>query len=551
MYKNKEFYLFYLLLFLSYFFSLALFNKIVLPTYEHLKYWPVHYKVFADFYREGQTAFDIFLGGSIKWHYHGQLFQPITLLTLLFDIEIFLYVFDFLEKTLAFYFCYILSKKICKNKKISGLIGLFYATIIHIKIVYIMPGSAFCFAPYLFYLLIKDKPLSIKHYIIFFIAGLSSSPLGEFGILLIFPLAYLLQKKKDIKNIVVSFFLFFLGMLVIVSPLVLSIMGEVMHRVDQSISVENIELFNISLANVFSLFHSFKYFVYLMVVLLGLISSNKKIKIINFFLIFIFIVILISVPLRDIIALVSSILKSFNFQRIENIIPFLIVLITMYLFEDKKNSSYLKTLSIAIFVTSIILQISFQLSVLVGNLKKSLITEKKNLVTNIMYSKEKNIYKITSILNIILNKKNYGPINLFDTKRNFKDYYRFTDYLKYKKIIGESRVGSIGVDPMIAVMNDIKIIDGYHQLYPKSYKIKFREIISKELELLKKNNINNNFDTWGNQVYIYYYDSEDIKVNFDQMKKLGAKYLISSFEINKEELILKLSSGDTYLYIIK
>ena len=122
--------------------------------------------------------------------------------------------------------------------------------------------------------------------------------------------------------------------------------------------------------------------------------------------------------------------------------------------------------------------------------------------------------------------------------------------MKYKKIIGESRVGSIGIDPMIAAMNDIKIIDGY-QIYPKSYKIKFREIISKELEILKKNNINNIFDVWGNQVYIYYYDSEDLKVNFDQMKKLGAKYLISSFEINKEELILKLSSGDTYLYFIK
>ena len=90
---------------------------------------------------------------------------------------------------------------------------------------------------------------------------------------------------------------------------------------------------------------------------------------------------------------------------------------------------------------------------------------------------------------------------------------------------------------MIALMNDIKkIIDGYHQIYPKSYKIKFREIISKELELLKKNNINNIFDVWGNQVYIYYYDSEDLKVNFDQMKKLGAKYLISSFEINKPPL---------------
>ena len=64
-----------------------------------------------------------------------------------------------------------------------------------------MPGSAFCFAPYLFYLLIKDKPLSIKHYIIFFIAGLSSSPIGEFGILLIFPLAFLLQEKKILKTL--------------------------------------------------------------------------------------------------------------------------------------------------------------------------------------------------------------------------------------------------------------------------------------------------------------------------------------------------------------
>ena len=340
-------------------------------------------------------------------------------------------------------------------------------------------------------------------------------------------------------------------MLVIVSPLVFSVIGEEMHRVDHSISVENIELFNISLANFFSLFHLFKYFVFLMVILLGLMSSNKKIKIINIFLVFIFIVILFAVPLRDIVAFINSALKSFNFQRIENIIPFLIILITIFLFEDKKNSSYLKTLSIAIFVASIILQISFQIGVLAGNLKKSLLTEKKSLVTNIMYSKDKNISKIKDILNIILDKKNYDSVNLFDTKRNFKDYYRFTDYSKYKKIIGESRAGSIGIDPMIAAMNDIKIIDGYHQLYPKSYKIKFREIISKELALLKKNNINNVFDVWGNQVYIYYYDANDIKVNFDQMKKLGAKYLISSFEINKEELILKVSSGDTYLYFIK
>ena len=40
---------------------------------------------------------------------------------------------------------------------------------------------------------------------------------------------------------------------------------------------------------------------------------------------------------------------------------------------------------------------------------------------------------------------------------------------------------SVGLDPMIAVMNDIRVIDGYHSVYPLSYKIKFRKIIEKEL----------------------------------------------------------------------
>ena len=51
-------------------------------------------------------------------------------------------------------------------------------------------------------------------------------------------------------------------------------------------------------------------------------------------------------------------------------------------------------------------------------------------------------------------------------------------------------------------MNDINIIDGYHNLYPKSYKIKFREIIKEEIEAKKIFP----FDSWGNQVYVFYND---------------------------------------------
>ena len=39
---------------------------------------------------------------------------------------------------------------------------------------------------------------------------------------------------------------------------------------------------------------------------------------------------------------------------------------------------------------------------------------------------------------------------------------------------------------MIAVINDINVIDGYHNLYPKNYKIQFREIIKGEIEANKK-----------------------------------------------------------------
>ena len=47
------------------------------------------------------------------------------------------------------------------------------------------------------------------------------------------------------------------------------------------------------------------------------------------------------------------------------------------------------------------------------------------------------------------------------------------DYNFIKNIVKNSRVMSVGLDPMVAVMNNIRVIDGYHTIYPLSYKIKF------------------------------------------------------------------------------
>ena len=41
---------------------------------------------------------------------------------------------------------------------------------------------------------------------------------------------------------------------------------------------------------------------------------------------------------------------------------------------------------------------------------------------------------------------------------------------KIKEIVQDDRVMSANLDPMVAVMNDINVIDGYHALYPWTIK---------------------------------------------------------------------------------
>ena len=139
-----------------------------------------------------------------------------------------------------------------------------------------------------------------------------------------------------------------------------------------------------------------------------------------------------------------------------------------------------------------------------------------------------------------------------DKDKTFDNFYRFEDYAFIKNIVKDSRVMSVGLDPMIAVMNDIRVIDGYHSIYPLSYKIKFRKIIERELE--KNIKLKNYYDNWGNRVYAFYTDKNNIMLNFQSAKMLGANYVISKFPIKNNELKIICSkcnnSSDIFLYKI-
>ena len=145
--------------------------------------------------------------------------------------------------------------------------------------------------------------------------------------------------------------------------------------------------------------------------------------------------------------------------------------------------------------------------------------------------------KYIKFIKIISNKKNYTTNKTSLGKSinyTFDSYYRFKDYEFIKKIVKDSRVMSVGLDPMIAVMNDIRVIDGYHTIYPLSYKIKFRKIIEKELD--KNIKLKNYYDDWGNRVYAFYTDKNNLMLDFKSAKTLGADYIISKFPIKNEEL---------------
>ena len=87
---------------------------------------------------------------------------------------------------------------------------------------------------------------------------------------------------------------------------------------------------------------------------------------------------------------------------------------------------------------------------------------------------------------------------------------------------------------MPTVVNDISVIDGYHSLYPLSYKLKFRKIIEKQLDYYQ--NIKKNYDDWGGKVSTFVIDPQIIKINFLQTKLLGAEYVISKYSISNQML---------------
>ena len=546
-----------------YFVPLIFMGQVVININDNLDIGVVYDHIISKIYKGDFESINYFLSGEIKWYYVQKLFFPINVLHYFLNNEFFYYTNDILKRIFPYFSFYLLAKSLDISKFHGALGGALYASIINI---HTPLGFALPLLPYILYLLINKDLLNKKHYLVLFLVGMNSAFTTDiFAFILLLPVSIFLRKKIFIPKLYIKVFLIIIGAMILSGfHLIIGtiISDEIFHRSDFVIRMDPVESLLSPLKALFGIPHNgdfrniFKiplHILYFILITFSLFLKDRNIRLLFYFISFV-------IALEIICGLTFidnffigplSILKGFSFTRVSRIFPILFILLFIFSISILKNQKVKKVL----YILSLSSVISIQLMTPIPEISQYFLTKKMN---NIKF----NFAKMKILeghylqgLKVMFDKKNYTNnkrSNEFRSNKTFNKYYKFDDYGFLKSIVKNSRVMSVGLDPMIAVMNDIRVIDGYHVLYPKSYKIKFRKIIEKELE--NNNALEKGYDTWGSRVYAFYNDKNSIMLDFKYAKKLGAKYVISKFPINNEDLEIACykcnNSDNIFLYKI-
>ena len=532
-----KFHLLFILLFVEYFFPYFLTGNIFIDPHDNLDGVAVYNKIIAQSYKDGFDKFKIFLRGELNWYNFDRVFNPLIFVYYLFDFKTAYFVEKLIFKLIGFFSFLSLSKKLNFHKINQLISSIIYITLVNYHYI---SSIVILALPYILKLAISEKNIKLKNYLILFFIGLNSSLIFDlFSLILIF---FILPIKNIHKYFKIQIILL-LAMVLVNWQLIFSITSEqVMHRFEFRNSNTIFETLTATIKDFFLLnynnsfyFLDLIYSIFFLICLILSLKSKKKIifkllYILIFTHILIFIVRLIS--FKDHNFYILNIFNLINFERISRIQPLIITILFAYLFEIKK-----KFFQSSLIISSLFLIIISQTKLTFIHLTKVFIY--KNFE-----------YQSIEYLKILIIKKDYKELYLnilksiqegnkkknsvYVSSNTFDNYYNFQDYKIIKKIVGEKRVISIGLDPLIAVANDIPVVDGYHNLYPLSYKKKFRKIIKQELQY--NQGLKNYFDNWGNRVYVFYNNQEKLNINFEEARNIGADFVISKFIIKSKFL---------------
>jgi len=505
--ENKVHFIFLFLLSLNYLFPLLFFNSITLFYHDALDSEIVYNKIIGQLFSNTENPFDIFLGGSIKAEYLRRIFQPYIYLYSILNFEFSYWLVDALVKLTSYVTFFTLAKKINKNIFICGLIACLYAS----SNLPTHAGFGLAFFPYIIYLTLYKEKLKIKHYILIIFFGLNSDLIHAGFAMpgLIILILFLINQKIQFYNLIkISALFSFFIILSNINLIIISLGDQVFHRQEfvresqtlwQTFLSTIIDLFKIPQTFSYSSVYIIPYTIFLIpTFFLGFFSKIKEAKVIWIFLIFfsLFLALINTQIIENFLNNSTGFFKTISWNYLSRSYNLFYSLLLIFLLIEKNYQ--LKTLKIIIFFAIIFFQINSSI---------------------VPLYKDK-----------ILKQKDYQ--NLY----TFKGYYNYDDYNKIKNVVKNERTLSIGLDPMAAVMNGIYTVDGYHNIYPLSYKKKFIEVIQKELS--KNLDLHKYYNNWGSRVYAFIDNPNNIEINFKAAKKIGAKFVISKYKINNNEIEL-------------
>ena len=517
----QKIHLFFLsILSLHYILPLILFGNVTLFYYDTLDSEIVFNTIIANSFKDNFESLKLFLNGEIRIEFLRRAFQPFTLFYFFLSPEIAYFTIDILVKITAYFSFFIFAKKINSNLFICGLVAAIFSSLNERT----LEGFGFAFMPYIIYLISFKSKINLKHIFLIIIFGINTDIVKcLISIPLLVIAAYILKTNKEK--------IFFKKVLQVLSIFIFSIIVSNFNLIYSQIALgefqreafvhEYYPLYKNIAAYFIDLFH-FNY-------------SLDSLAIKNFPItaLYILIFLLIFLGNKD-----QKSLKLVFLIIFTNLIPFFF---RSELIVDFRNTSsgILKTFQFQYVTTILFLIFSIILIKVLNNWRNSLILK---FLILILFFFQINSSIVPSFKKFFIVKENYRNIYTFN------GYYMYEDYKKIKSYVLNSRTMSIGYDPMIAVMNSIHVIDGYHNLYPLEYKYKFKKIINEELN--KNLKYKNYYNYWGNRLYAFVTNEKKIDLNFKAANSLGAKYIISKFKITNSDL--KLVSDDfknmIYLY---
>lgn len=567
--EKKELILHLIFLFivsLYYLIPYFLVGEFITDKFEILEKEIVSDHVIGKFLGGNLDSVNIFLAGEIKWYFLWGILKPFSLLFVFFETEAAFWIRDFVVKIIAYISFFKLSKRLNCSVFNSILIACLFACSLTQKNTFLGLGAAAF--PYLIYIVLKNKDLNIKNFFLIIFIGLNTDLIRHsFVVPMLLVLSWVLLPKFQKYNFKLFFkiaIILFASTLLANSNLIYTqLFSETMHRAtwihEPTNIISNLKIF---MVNYFSLptsadtywFNRLAFTIFFVPLFIVSLFSKNKISYILLLIIFLICFFVFITRLEFVTTFrnnTGGIIKTLQLDTIALlVIPIIYVLIfinyTKLKIKDKTKYFVYPLIFLSIFT------FQFRLSAVpLGKYFLSydtLATEKQNQLKRLFYDKKfMSLFKEMRKIND--NKKSTLAIS-FDNY-TFKGYYNYENYKYIKSIVKESRTLSIGLNPMVAVMNNIKVIDGYHNLYPLRYKLKFRKVIQEQLDHYEE--IKNYFDNYGNRVETFVSNPKIIKINFNEAKKLGADYIISKYLISNKSLslICEKCNGSEELFVFK